>query len=238
MEERSALIDILIPAFNEEKALPGLLAEIDRDRVRRILVVDNASTDRTAEVAAQRGSIVVPCPRRGYGSACLAGMVYLQADPPDILVFLDGDRSDHPRFLPELVAPILAGECDFVIGSRALGKAESGSLNVTQRFGNWLATSLMNFFWNTSYTDLGPFRAIRWSSLQAIDMQDTNFGWTIEMQIKAAGARLRTREVPVDYRRRIGKSKISGTISGCFKAGTKILYTIFKYRFGPRYRSR
>ena len=225
-------IDVLIPAYNEADALPELLAEIDRGLLRRILVVDNASTDGTGEVARQHGAEVAQCPTPGYGAACLAGMAYLRQDPPDILVFLDGDRSDHPRFMPSLVDPIVADEQDMVLGSRVLGTAEKGSLNGTQRFGNWLSTFLMRLCWGIRYTDLGPFRAIRWTQLEAIGMTDTNFGWTIEMQIRAHLAGLRTTEVPVDYRNRIGVSKISGTISGCFKAGTKILYTIFKYRMG------
>lgn len=224
-------IDVLIPARNEESALPVLLDEIDRSVLRQIVVVDNGSTDATAQVAQARGCQVVPHPKPGYGGACLAGMAYLESDPPDVLVFLDGDRSDDPAQLPFLLEPILAGKQDFVLGSRALGEAEKGSLTVTQRFGNALATTLMNFFWKTSYTDLGPFRAISWSALCSLNMQDPNFGWTIEMQIKAAVQGLRTIERPVPYRNRIGVSKISGTLNGVIRAGYKILYTIFKHRF-------
>ncbi|MDJ0836614.1 MAG: glycosyltransferase family 2 protein [Acidobacteriota bacterium] len=228
-------IDILIPAHNEEDALPVLLSEIDREPVRRIVVVNNASTDRTGELAREAGCTVVDCETPGYGMACLAGIDYMRKDPPDILVFLDGDRSDHPRYLADLCLPIIDNEQDFVLGSRVKGKAEQGSLTVTQKFGNWLATTLMNFFWKTDYSDLGPFRAISWESLERLGMADTNYGWTIEMQIKAATAGLRLLEIPVDYRNRIGISKISGTVSGVIKAGYKILYTIFKYRFlaGP-----
>ncbi len=171
------------------------------------------------------------CPKPGYGQACLAEIDYIRKDPPDVLVFLDGDRSDYPQLMPRLYEPIIEDQQDMVLGSRVLGQAEKGSLNVVQRFGNALATTLMRLCWGVRYTDLGPFRAIRWSSLMAINMVDTNFGWTIEMQIKAHLARLRVLEVPVDYRNRIGVSKISGTLNGCFRAGTKILYTIFKYRW-------
>lgn len=223
-------IDILIPARDEEDALPHLLQEIDRTQVRTIYVVDNGSRDRTAEVAQQHGATVVACRTPGYGNACLAGIEAMNADPPQIVVFLDGDRSDHPQHLPELVAPIIANQADMVLGSRTLGKAESGSLTFTQRFGNWLSTSLMWLFWGLRYTDLGPFRAITWSKLQLLQMQDRNYGWTIEMQIKAYLHQLRVQEIPVNYRNRIGVSKISGTFSGVIKAGSKILYTIFRFR--------
>ena len=225
----SQKIDILIPAHNEEAALPPLLDEIDRRDLRQIVVVDNASTDQTAAVARAHGCLVVTCPVPGYGRACLAGIQFLRDDPPDILVFLDGDRSDHPRFLPALAGPISADRQDLVLGSRTLGEAEAGSLTFTQRFGNRLATTLMRWLWGASYTDLGPFRAIRWSALMGLAMTDTNYGWTIEMQIKAIQAGLRIQEVPVDYRNRIGISKISGTLGGSIRAGYKILFTIFKY---------
>ena len=227
---RDTTIDVLIPARDEELALPQLLAEIDRTNLRHILVVDNGSSDRTAAVAREEGAFVVSCPEAGYGRACLAGMEHMSRNPPDILVFLDGDRSDHPRYLESLCMPIIDGSQDMVLSSRTLGQAEEGSLTVTQVFGNRLATSLMRFFWRTDYTDLGPFRAIRWDALQSLEMNDTYYGCTIEMQIKAACAGLRILEVPVDYRNRIGVSKISGTLTGVVKAGYKILYTIFKYR--------
>lgn len=230
----SPKIDVLIPARNEEEALPILLKEMDRSYLRQIVVVDNGSTDRTAAVAVELGCVVVPCPKPGYGGACLAGMAHLAQNPPDLLVFLDGDRSDDPSQMRRLIDPILADEQDFVLGSRALGQAEKGSLTITQRFGNALATTLMNFFWKSSYTDLGPFRAISWSALSQLAMQDPNFGWTIEMQIKATAMGLRVIEEPVPYRNRIGTSKISGTLNGVVKAGYKILFTIFKYRFLQR----
>lgn len=229
--QTQATIDVLIPARNEEAALPLVLQEIDRALVRTIVVVDNGSTDETAARARAAGARVVSCPIAGYGRACLAGLAAMNEDPPDIVVFLDGDRSDHPDHMAELVAPILAGEADMVLGSRTRGIAEKGSLNTTQRFGNWLATRLMRLFWRADYSDLGPFRAIRRQALEQLHMVDTNFGWTIEMQIKALGHGLRTLEIPVRYRARVGQSKISGTLSGCVRAGVKILYTIFKYRF-------
>jgi len=223
-------IDILIPARNEEEALPVLLGEIDRAPIRQIVVVDNGSSDRTAQVAREAGCTVVACPTPGYGIACLTGLAHMRQDPPEIIVFLDGDRSDHPHHLPELCKPILEGTHDFVIGSRVSGTAEKGSLTATQRFGNWLATRLMRLFWKTGYTDLGPFRAIRWESLKALKMQDKTYGWTVEMQVKAAKLGLKSVEVPVSYRNRIGKSKVSGTIKGSILAGNKILYTIFVNR--------
>ena len=226
-------IDVLIPARNEAPALPHLLEEIDRSPLRRILVVDNGSTDDTANIARNLGCAVVHCPRPGYGGACLAGIAYLRNDPPDVLVFLDGDRSDHPGHMPQIFGPIATGTHDFVLGSRTLGRAEQGSLTPVQRFGNILATKLMWLFWGASYSDLGPFRAISWQALQRLDMRDTNFGWTIEMQIKAHQHRLQTLEIPVNYRKRIGVSKISGTLAGVVKAGTKIIYTLIKYRLMP-----
>ena len=228
------IIDILIPARDEEAALPHLIAEIDRSLVRRILVVDNGSQDRTSKIAIEAGCEVICEPKPGYGGACLAGIKYLQNHrPPDILVFLDGDRSDHPRFLPDLVAPIKNHGCQLVIGSRTLGNAEHGSLTFTQKFGNRLATALIYLFWGKKFTDLGPFRAIHWPALMAMQMNDTTFGWTVEMQIKAAMLEMKYTEVPVDYRNRIGVSKISGTVSGVVKAGYKILLTVFKYKFWP-----
>lgn len=223
--------DILIPAQNEEDALPALLDEIPTGWARRIVVADNGSTDNTAALALERGCEVVSCPTPGYGAACLAGLDYIRRDPPDVIVFLDGDRSDYPEYLPELVNPIFAGTYDFVLGSRRLGKAEKGSLTLPQRFGNALATGLMRLFWGVSYTDLGPYRAISWPALERLRMCDMNYGWTIEMQIKAHLAGLKTTEIPVNYRNRIGVSKVSGTVKGVIGAGYKILFTIFKYRF-------
>lgn len=225
------LIDVIIPAVNEEQSIGRVIRDLPGDLVRDIIVCNNGSTDRTAEVARHHGAIVVDEPRRGYGSACLAGLAYIlrhrQEDAPDIVVFMDGDYSDFPGELPLLIAPIMQGK-DMVIGSRVLGPSEAGSLTVPQRFGNWLATRLISIFFGFRFTDLGPFRAIRWDKLQKLGMKDKNFGWTVEMQIKALRHQLSCSEVPVSYRKRIGTSKVSGTIWGSVRAGHKILWTIFK----------
>ncbi len=228
-------IDVLIPAWNEEKSLPLVLADLPKSWVRRVVVCDNGSTDRTGAVAEAGGAVVVHQPERGYGNACLAGMRYLQSLPPseqpEIVVFLDGDYSDYPEQLPELVAPIIAGTHDMVIGSRQLAGMEPGAMTLPQRFGNWLAPLMIRWFYGYRFSDLGPFRAIRWEKLLALDMQDRNFGWTVEMQVKAAKQKLRCTEVPMRYRKRAGgKSKVSGTIKGAVLAGVKIISTIFKYR--------
>jgi len=223
----SPKISVIIPAYNEEKSLPHVLNDLPRDRLHQVIVVDNRSTDRTAEVARKNGATVVHERRRGYGQACLTGMAALE--DPDIVVFLDGDYSDYPEEISLLVEPILKGEADFVVGSRML-LAESRQAMLPQaRYGNQLAVFLIRLFFGHRFTDLGPFRAIRSESLQAIGMRDKDFGWTVEMQIKAVQNGLRIREVPVRYRIRIGVSKITGTLSGTLKAGTKIIYTIFKY---------
>ncbi|NBB18200.1 glycosyltransferase [Runella sp. CRIBMP] len=224
-------IIVIIPAYNEQEAIGKVIAEIPKEWVREIVVVDNRSTDQTAARAAEAGATVVPEPLPAYGRACLRGMAYVQSLklPPDIIVFVDGDHSDYPEQLPDLVKPILEQNYDMVIGSRALGKRESGSMTPQQVFGNWLATFLMRLLYGVSYTDLGPFRAIKWDKLLALDMQDTTYGWTVEMQLKAAKHRMKTTEVPVKYRKRIGFSKISGTLKGVILAGYKIITTIFKY---------
>jgi len=227
-------IDVLIPAWNEEKALPLVLKGIPKEWVRQVIVCDNGSTDRTAEAAKAEGAVLVRQPERGYGNACLAGMRYLQNLPaskqPEIVVFLDGDFSDYPEELPQVVAPILNEGKDLVIGSRRLGGMEPGAMTTTQRFGNWLAPFLIRLFYNYRFSDLGPFRAIRWDKLQALGMRDRNFGWTAEMQIKAAKQKLHCAEVPVRYRKRAaGHSKVSGTFKGTILAGWKIIITIFKY---------
>lgn len=225
-------IDVIIPAYNESASLPSVLADIPRDWVREIVVCNNASTDNTAEVARSCGATVLDQPRKGYGSACLKGIEYLRNKPageqPDIVVFLDGDYSDHPDQLPEIVAPIIEHDYELVIGSRALGKMERGSMQPQQIFGNWLATNLIRLFYRVEFTDLGPFRAIKFPHLLALNMEDPDFGWTVEMQVRAAKAGLRCTEVPVRYRQRIGVSKVSGTVRGSFLAGHKILWTIFK----------
>ncbi|MEL6805520.1 MAG: glycosyltransferase family 2 protein, partial [Bacteroidota bacterium] len=185
-----------------------------------------------AAVARASGATVVDQPRSGYGSACLAGMAYLEdkqtEDQPDIVVFIDGDHSDYPEQLPELVRPIIEADYDMVIGSRALGELEAGAMQPQQIFGNWLATNLIKLFYRYEFTDLGPFRAIKWPQLMALGMRDPDFGWTVEMQVRAAKQKLKCTEVAVRYRRRIGKSKVSGTIRGTILAGHKILWTIFK----------
>ena len=219
-------VAVVIPALNESASVPKVIDSIPRNRVCEIIVVDNGSTDDTAGAARRAGARVVIEPRRGYGSACLAGIAALACRPPDIVVFLDADFSDHPGELPLLLAPIDEGRADLVIGSRAMGRRERGSLMPQARFGNWLATRLIRLFSGVRFTDLGPFRAIRYESLKALRMRDADFGWTVEMQMKAALTELRIAEVPVSYRKRIGTSKITGTVSGSLLAGAKILWTI------------
>ena len=223
----SPKISVIIPAYNEEESLPHVLNDLPRNRLHQVIVVDNRSTDRTSEVARENGATVVYEKRRGYGQACLSGMDAL--DNPDIVVFLDGDYSDFPEEIDLLVEPILSGEADFIVGSRILLEESRKALLPQARYGNQLAVFLIRLFFGHRFTDLGPFRAIRHESLQAIGMRDKNFGWTVEMQIKAVQKGLRIREVPVRYRMRIGVSKITGTVSGTLRAGVKIIYTIFKY---------
>jgi len=223
-------IAVIIPAFNEEASLPKVIGDLPRPMIQEIIVVDNASTDNTAEVARQLGCTVVSEFQRGYGQACLAGISALNPQT-EIVVFIDGDHSDHGEQLEKIVELIIAQGYDFVIGSRALGVREPGAMTPQAYYGNKFACFLMKLFWNASYTDLGPFRAITFQALKQLNMQDQDFGWTIEMQIKAVENNLAIKEVPVDYRRRIGKSKISGTIKGTILAGEKILRTIFKNKF-------
>jgi glycosyltransferase involved in cell wall biosynthesis len=227
------LIDLIIPAFNEAKAIGNVIGDIPKNLIRHIIVCDNGSTDQTPEVARKSGAIVVSQPARGYGNACLKGMEYIANLPekPDIIVFLDGDYSDYPEEVVLVLQPILDGKADMVIGSRVLGNAEKGALMPVQRFGNWLSTRLISFFYKVHFTDLGPFRAIQYEKLVALNMQDKNFGWTVEMQVKAAKRGFASVEVPVNYRKRIGTSKVSGTIKGSFRAGQKILWVIFRELF-------
>lgn len=233
MDRSPPSIDVVIPAYNEESSLPRVLAAIPKDLVRRVVVADNNSRDRTAEVAAAAGAIVVPAPVQGYGSACLAGLDYLRRHgPPEIVAFLDADFSDHPEELPRLVAPIAAGEADLAIGSRVLGQREKGALLPQARVGNFIACSLIRLLYGFRYTDLGPFRAISWRALESLEMRDPNYGWTAEMQVKALRRGLRVVEAPVSYRRRIGVSKITGTLAGSARAGYKILLTVVRYAFG------
>lgn len=223
------LIKVIIPAFNEEQSIGKVIADIP-SVVNEIVVANNASTDSTAKVAAEAGATVVDQPIPGYGNACLKGIEYVasQEVKPDIIVFIDGDYSDYPEQLTEVIAPIVANEADMVIGSRALGDRASGSMTFPQVFGNWLATTLMKWIYGAKFTDLGPFRAIQWESLVALQMKDKTYGWTVEMQVKAAKQKLRFTEVPVNYKKRIGVSKVSGTVKGTILAGYKILWTIFK----------
>ncbi|MEB2779792.1 glycosyltransferase family 2 protein [Algoriphagus sp. C2-6-M1] len=224
------IIDVIIPAYNEEKSIPKVIGDIP-SLVRNVVVANNNSSDSTGKVAKAAGAKVVFEPQKGYGKACLTAMDWIkkQETQPDIVVFLDGDYSDYPEELLDLIQPILDDKAELVIGSRALGKRESGSMTFPQVFGNWLATTMMKYMQGAKFSDLGPFRAIFWSKLLDLNMIDQNFGWTIEMQIKAHKAGFRYTEVPVNYRKRIGVSKVSGTVKGVFGAGYKIIYTIFRY---------
>lgn len=230
MSQPAERIDVVIPAFNEQASLPLVLASIPRPPADRVVVVDNNSTDATARVAAECGAVVVHERRPGYGSACLRGLSYLREHrPPTIVVFLDADFSDHPEELPRLVAPILADRAELVIGSRVLGRREPGALLPQARAGNLVACWLIRLLYGFRYTDLGPFRAIRWPALERLGMVDPDFGWTAEMQVKAIRRGLRVAEVPVSYRRRVGVSKITGTVRGTLMAGWKILWTVLRY---------
>lgn len=220
---------VIIPAFNEEQSIARVLGDIPS--VREVVVVNNGSTDRTGEVASEAGATVLHEPRQGYGQACLTGIAFIQpkADPDDIIVFLDGDYSDYPEEMTKIIAPIREGSADLVIGSRALGDREPGSMTPQQIVGNKLATRLLKLMYDANFTDLGPFRAIRMAALEQLEMQDRNYGWTVEMQLKAVKKGLTTTEIPVRYRKRIGFSKVSGTVKGTIMAGYKIIWTILKY---------
>ncbi len=230
MVQEALPIDVIIPAYNEEQSIAKVIRDIP-GFVRHIVVVNNNSTDATKANAEGAGAIVVDEAQQGYGKACLAGMTYLKnlEVQPGTVVFLDGDYSDYPQEMTLLVEPILEGQADFVVGSREKGKSARGSMTFPQVFGNRLATTLMRYLYKTEYSDLGPFRAIVWDKLLALDMQDQDYGWTIEMQIKAAKQKLKIAEVPVNYKQRIGTSKVSGTVKGTVMAGYKIIWTIFKY---------
>jgi glycosyltransferase involved in cell wall biosynthesis len=223
-------IAVIIPAYNEEQSIGKVIAAIPRDWVDEVIVCNNNSTDKTKAVAIANGATVVDALEKGYGNACLKGIAYLKSlrQFPDIVVFIDGDYSDYPEELPKLVAPILNEGKDMIIGSRELGKRQKGSMTSVQIFGNWLATTLIRWFYGYRFTDLGPFRAITWQALMQMQMKDKNFGWTVEMQIKAAKLQMKVGEVAVSYRPRIGNSKVSGTIKGSIMAGYKILFLIFK----------
>ncbi len=233
---------VLIPAFNEARAIGRVVGDLPRGLVAEVVVVNNASTDETEANARAAGATVLREDRRGYGRACLRGLAYVaqeaaQGRAPDVVVFLDGDYSDHPDELPRLLAPIRAGTADLVIGSRILGRrrgmVEPGALLPQALWGNRLACALIRWRWGVRFTDLGPFRAVRYPALVALEMEDTTYGWTVEMQVKAARAGLRCAEVPVSYRRRVGVSTITGTVSGTARASAKILWTIGRYALGP-----
>ncbi len=227
-----ALISIIIPAHNEAKAIGKVIADIPKELADEIVVISNASSDGTAAKAKQAGATVLNEPKKGYGHACLTGIDYLKNRKvqPNVIVFLDADYSDCPREMDRLVKPIIKDDVDLVIGSRALGDCEKGAMTLQQIWGNRLAVWLLKLFYGYEFTDLGPFRAIKFEKLLALNMEDKNFGWTVEMQIKATQHRLSFTEVPVSYKRRIGSSKVSGTVKGTVMASYKILYTIFKYR--------
>jgi glycosyltransferase involved in cell wall biosynthesis len=228
-EIQKPIVYVIIPAFNESQSIGKVIDDIP-DLVSEIIVVDNASTDNTGTIAKEKGAIVLRENRKGYGYSCLRGINYIKekADKKDVIVFLDGDYSDYPGEIELLVSPIISSDVDLVIGSRVLGQRQKGSMLFQQIAGNWLATTLIKLFYNAHFTDLGPFRAITWDALELIDMKDKTFGWTVEMQVKAAKLNLKFIEIPVSYRKRIGVSKVSGTIKGTILAGYKILLTIFK----------
>lgn len=225
---------VIIPALNEQESIGRVLADLPA--VGLVVVVDNGCTDATPDIAREAGAVVVDEPVPGYGRACLAGIRYVESNAdklpvsPNYIAFLDGDYSDYPEQIIDLIRPVHDGEADFVLGSRLMGQRERGAMPPQSVYGNKFAVGLIRLFWGHRYTDLGPFRVIHRDALREIGMQDENFGWTVEMQIKAVVRRLRIVEMPVDYRCRVGKSKISGTVSGTIRAGYKILLTIAKYR--------
>ncbi|MBQ0768966.1 MAG: glycosyltransferase family 2 protein [Bizionia sp.] len=223
-------IKVIIPAFNEQDSIAYVINDIPKT-VSEVIVVNNNSTDQTAFNAKQAGATVLSETRKGYGYACLKGMDYIakQESQPDIIVFMDGDYSDYPEELTKLVAPIINDDIDFVVGARVKEHRESNAMTPQQVFGNWLATSLMSLFFGATFTDLGPFRAIKYTKLLALNMEDKTYGWTVEMQLKVLKQKLSYKEIPVRYKERIGTSKVSGTLKGTILAGYKILGWIFKY---------
>jgi len=231
MFDKSHRISVIIPAFNEENSVGKVIADLPMDLLDEVIVVNNNSNDLTSEMALKAGAHVIDEPIAGYGRACLKGINYLKGkeQAPEIVVFLDADYSDYPEQLMHVVDPIITEGYDMVIGSRELGKREKGSMTFPQIFGNRLATNMIRLLYKEQFTDLGPFRAIRFPALLDLNMVDLNYGWTVEMQVKAAKKKLKCTEVPVDYRKRIGFSKVSGTVKGAFMAGYKIITTIIKY---------
>jgi glycosyltransferase involved in cell wall biosynthesis len=231
MDTQDLVVDVIIPAFNESQAIQLVLNDIPKNLVRSIIVVDNNSTDDTFAKAMEMGAIVVKQPIQGYGAACLKGLDVVESypDKPDVIVFLDADYSDHPDEMPLLLEPLAKNTADLVIGSRALGDREQGSMMPQQIFGNWIATRMMKVLYGSTFTDLGPFRAIKYSALKKLKMRDMNYGWTVEMQVKALKQKLSYTEVPVSYRQRKGVSKITGTVKGSLMAGYKIILTILRY---------
>jgi glycosyltransferase involved in cell wall biosynthesis len=225
-------IKVIIPAYNEEKAIGYVIQDIPSS-VSEVIVISNNSTDDTIQVAKNAGATVLSESRKGYGYACLKGMEYIaqQETKPDIIVFLDGDYSDYPQELTQIIAPIIKDDIDFVIGARVARFREKQSMTPQQVFGNWLATSLMKSFFNATFTDLGPFRAIKYEKLVALNMEDKTYGWTVEMQLKVLKQKMSYVEIPVHYKNRIGISKVSGTVKGTIMAGIKIIGWIFKYTF-------
>jgi glycosyltransferase involved in cell wall biosynthesis len=221
-------IAVIIPALNEERTLPKTLGDIPRDLVNEVVVVDNGSTDLTPSIAREWGATLLYEPKKGYGYPCLKGIEYLKVKNPDIVVFLDANYSDYPEEIPQLIEPIVKEDYDLVLGSRVMGKCEKGALRVPVYFGNLLATTLIRFLYGVKYTDLGPFRAVKFNKLLALDMHD-NLGWTIEMQVKAIKKKYKIKEVPVSYRRGSGKSKFTGNIKGIIVVGYRIIWTVFKY---------
>ncbi|MBJ6367993.1 glycosyltransferase family 2 protein [Snuella sedimenti] len=223
-------IKVIIPAYNEADSIPHVINDIP-DIANEVIVVNNNSTDNTAINAKKMGATVLTEPQKGYGYACLKGMEYIanQEEKPDIVVFLDGDYSDYPQELNKIVAPIINDNIDFVVGARVKPLREKGAMTLPQIFGNWLATKLMKLFFGAHFTDLGPFRAIKYEKLLQLNMEDKTYGWTVEMQLKVLRQKLTYTEIPVNYRNRIGVSKVSGTVKGAVLAGFKILGWIFKY---------
>ncbi|SDH69777.1 Glycosyltransferase involved in cell wall bisynthesis [Flavobacterium omnivorum] len=225
-------IKVIIPAYNEEKAIGYVIQDIPSS-VSEVIVISNNSTDDTIQVAKNAGATVLSESRKGYGYACLKGMEYIAQleTKPDIIVFLDGDYSDYPQELTQIIAPIIKDDIDFVVGARVARFREKHSMTPQQVFGNWLATTLMKSFFNATFTDLGPFRAIKYEKLVALNMKDKTYGWTVEMQLKVLKQKMSYVEIPVHYKNRIGISKVSGTVKGTIMAGIKIIGWIFKYTF-------